>query len=85
MEEQQQKSPQQGARLCPKDCKMCSMPQQVYCSSQLSFTAFEVLSQIHSLLVDLKSQLSSMQKVDEGLASPICEGKQKERKSTQPQ
>ena len=45
----------QQARPCPKDCRLCSIAQQVCCSSMLSFQMFEVMSGVIARL-DLQSQ-----------------------------
>lgn len=43
------------ARPCPKDCRLCSMAQQICCSSMLSFQMFEVMNGVITRL-DLQSQ-----------------------------
>jgi len=47
---------QQGVRPCPQNCSLCSMPQQVFCSTRMLFE----LSREHQ---EMKHQLSEMAKV----------------------
>lgn len=69
---------QQQGRPCPKDCRRCSMQQQICCASMLSFQAFDVMNSImlkldsQSLrLEELEERLSSMQGGDTELTTPI--------------
>lgn len=71
-------APQQPqARPCPKDCRRCSMQQQICCASLLSFQAFEVMGSIIQRLdiqsqriADMETRLSSIQSSEEELAAP---------------
>ena len=64
-------------RPCPKDCRRCSMPQQIYCASMLSFQSFEVMDAIIQRL-DRQSQrldgfeekLAAIQSSEAELAAP---------------
>lgn len=69
---------QQQGRPCPKDCRRCSMQQQICCSSMLSFQAFDVMNGIIQRLdiqsqriTELESKLSSLQPLDTELSSPL--------------
>ena len=69
---------QQQGRPCPKDCRRCSMQQQICCASMLSFQAFDVMNSImlkldsQSLRIEeLEERLSSMQGGDTELTTPI--------------
>ena len=80
-----QPAPQQGrtdnalkARPCPKDCRKCSMAQQICCSSMMSFQMFGVMnSMIQRLdaqaqkLADFEKRLKAIQSSEAELASPL--------------
>lgn len=67
----------QQARPCPKDCRRCSMAQQICCSSMMSFQMFEVMNSVITRL-DLQSQriyeleqrLTAIQSAEAELAAP---------------
>jgi len=67
----------QQARPCPKDCRRCSMAQQICCSSMMSFQMFEVMNNVITRL-DLQSQriyeleqrLTAIQSAEAELAAP---------------
>ena len=69
---------QQQSRPCPKDCRKCSMQQQVCCASMLSFQAFEVMSSIirridrqqHTIDV-LTERINAIQNTEAELSSPV--------------
>jgi len=69
---------QQQSRPCPKDCRKCSMQQQVCCASMLSFQAFEVMSSIirridrqqHTIDV-LTERINAIQNSEAELSSPV--------------
>ena len=69
---------QQQSRPCPKDCRKCSMQQQVCCASMLSFQAFEVMSSIirridrqqHAIDV-LTERINAIQSSEAELSSPV--------------
>ena len=65
------------ARPCPKDCRRCSMQQQICCASLLSFQAFEVMNGIIQRLdiqsqriADMEAKLSSIQNNEAELTAP---------------
>lgn len=68
----------QQSRPCPKDCRKCSMQQQVCCASMLSFQAFEVMSSIirridrqqHTIDV-LTERINAIQSTEAELSSPV--------------
>ena len=69
--------PQQG-RPCPKDCRRCSMQQQICCASMLSFQAFEVMNGMIQRLdiqsqriADLEAKLAAIQNSEAELSSPL--------------
>lgn len=69
---------QAQARPCPKDCRRCSMQQQICCASMLSFQAFDVMNGIIQRLdiqsqriTELESCIADMQPADVELSSPI--------------
>lgn len=69
---------QQQSRPCPKDCRKCSMQQQVCCASMLSFQSFEVMSSIirridhqqHTIDV-LTERINAIQNTEAELSSPV--------------
>lgn len=69
---------QQQSRPCPKDCRKCSMQQQVCCASMLSFQSFEVMSSIirridrqqHAIDV-LTERINAIQNTEAELSSPV--------------
>lgn len=65
-------------RPCPKDCRRCSMQQQVCCASMLSFQSFEVMNGIIQRLdiqsqriTDMEARLSAIQSGEGELSSPF--------------
>lgn len=74
----QHQEPAVQARPCPKDCRRCSMQQQVCCASMLSFRSFDVMNSIllkldtQSLRIsELEERLKNMQGGDTELSAPI--------------
>ena len=70
--------PSQQGRPCPKDCRRCSMQQQICCSSMLSFQSFEVMNSIIQRLdiqsqriAELETKLAAIQNTDAELSSPL--------------
>ena len=68
-------SPQ--GRPCPKDCRLCTMAQQICCASLLTFQSFEVMYSIIQRLdilsqriTELESHLSAIQPSGTELSSP---------------
>lgn len=73
---QQQKVPQ--ARPCPKDCRKCTMAQQICCSSIMSFQMFEVMNGVIQRLdiqsqriTELEQRIAAIQSSEGELASPL--------------
>ena len=73
---QQQKVPQ--ARPCPKDCRKCTMAQQICCSSIMSFQMFEVMNGViqrldiqSQRLSELETKLAALQSGEAELMSPV--------------
>ena len=65
-------------RPCPKDCRRCSMQQQICCASMLSFQAFEVMNGMIQRLdiqsqriADLEAKLAAIQNTEAELSSPL--------------
>lgn len=68
----------QHGRPCPKDCRRCSMAQQICCSSMLSFQMYDVMNSIITRLdlqsqriFDLEKQLSDIQSSETELSAPL--------------
>lgn len=68
---------EENVRECPKDCRRCEMQQQIYCSVQMNFNMFEVLSNMMSRIADIEQKLVVK---SEELAVPIKSVKRKEPK-----
>ena len=73
-----QKQQQSQGRPCPKDCRRCTMYQQICCASMLSFQSFEVMDAIIKRLDDgarrmeaLEEKLSRMNAPEGELTSPL--------------
>jgi len=37
-------------KVCPRDCKLCTMPQQAYCASQMSLSTMDMVKAISDRL-----------------------------------
>ena len=66
------------ARPCPKDCRRCTMQQQICCSSMLSFQSFEVMNGIIQRLdiqsqriTELEAKIAAIQSSEAELSSPL--------------
>ena len=66
------------ARPCPKDCRKCSMAQQICCSSMMSFQMFGVMNNViqrldaqAQKLADFEKRLKAIQSSEAELASPL--------------
>lgn len=57
-------------RICPKDCRKCPMQQQMFCSAQLSFNAFEVMNGIIMRLDEIESSVRCLNAQKGDLAFP---------------
>ena len=60
---------EENTRSCPKDCRMCNMQQQMFCSAQMSFNMFEVMSNVITKLDELANTVKCL-KPSEELATP---------------
>lgn len=67
---------QQG-RPCPKDCRKCTMAQQICCSAKMTFDSYGVMAQIIQRLdiqsqriADLEQRLNAIQSAEAEFASP---------------
>ena len=56
---------EQKARVCPKDCRRCTFHQQVFCASQMSFNAFEVMNEILKRIDELGAKVQKLQGSEE--------------------
>lgn len=68
---------QQG-RPCPKDCRKCSMQQQICCASLLSFQMFEVMNGViqridlqSQRIAELETRIAAIQSSEAELSSPL--------------
>jgi hypothetical protein len=53
-------------RACPKDCRQCSMQQQIYCSTHLTFNLYEVMSKMSERLDVIEDSIVAMQQESDG-------------------
>ena len=67
-------------RPCPHDCRQCSIQQQVYCTAQMTYNAFEQMNkmqeQLDSMahhLADLGKKVDAIQSSEAELAIPMSE------------
>lgn len=58
------------ARECPKDCRRCSMPQQIYCTTSLMFNSYEVMGKVLERLQHIEENLRVMQGAGSDLVNP---------------
>ena len=65
-------------RVCPKDCKLCTLTQQVYCGAQLSFNSYTIFERIITTMAAMadevkrmKEDISSLKGEGTSLANPI--------------
>jgi hypothetical protein len=70
-------APQQQLRPCPKDCRKCSMAQQMCCSAMLSFQMYDVMNSViqridlqSQRIADLETRLQSIQSTEAELSAP---------------
>lgn len=63
----------QQARPCPKNCQMCSMAQQLYCATNLSFTSYEVMSKIVERLNVIEASINEMKMSGNEFINPITQ------------
>ena len=65
-------------RPCPKDCRRCSMAQQICCSSMMTFQMFGVMNAMmekidaqSKVIADLSGRIAALQMTDTDLTSPM--------------
>ena len=65
-------------RPCPKDCRRCSMAQQICCASMLSFQMYDVLNIViqrldaqQQTIAELSDRLSAIQSSESELSAPL--------------
>lgn len=62
---------EERARACPKDCRQCSMPQQIYCTTSLMFNSYEMMGKMVERLEAIENKVNVMQGAKE-LVTPNC-------------
>lgn len=70
--EGQNNIPQQP-RACPKNCRQCSMAQQIFCATSLTFGSYEVMSKVMERLERIEARISTLQGAETELISPVTE------------
>lgn len=67
----------QETRLCPKDCRKCTLQQHAFCSAQMAYNALGTMSTIAGMIdqlskevLQLKSQVDALQQSEGSLLSP---------------
>ena len=65
-------------RPCPKDCRRCSMAQQICCASMLSFQMYDVMNIViqrldaqQQTIAELSGSLSAIQSSEAELSAPL--------------
>ena len=65
-------------RPCPKDCRRCSMAQQICCASMLSFQMYDVMNIViqrldaqQQTVAELSDRLSAIQSSEAVLSAPL--------------
>lgn len=61
-----------ATRACPKDCRQCNMAQQLYCSTNLTFRSFEVMSKMLERLEQLEVRINDFRGSSEELVNPVA-------------
>lgn len=80
-QEPQAAGSQMQTRPCPKDCRKCSMAQQICCSSILSFRMYDVMNNMiqrleaqTAVIADMAGRLAALQSEAELAAPQPVEG-----------
>ena len=60
-----------ATRACPKDCRQCNMAQQLYCSTNLTFRSFEVMSKMLERLEQLEVRINDFRGSSDDLVNPV--------------
>ena len=65
-------------RPCPKDCRRCSMAQQICCASMLSFQMYDVMNIViqrldtqQQAIAELSDRLNAIQSSEAELSAPL--------------
>lgn len=70
MAEENNNIPQQP-RACPRDCRLCSQGQQLYCSTHMVFMLHESVKKLNDRLDVIEDSILSMQhEQDDELITP---------------
>lgn len=64
-------------RACPKDCRKCSISQQVYCTTSLAFNTYELLSKLVGKVDILEEKVNAIQGSEDDLVAPVIHDKPK--------
>lgn len=59
-------------RACPKDCRQCNMAQQLYCSTNLTFSSFEIMSKMLERLEHIEAKVKAIQGSSDELVDPVA-------------
>ena len=58
-------------RVCPKNCRLCSMGQQIFCATNLTFNSYEVMSKLWQKMNDLERKIDAIQNAESEFLSPV--------------
>ena len=72
MAENNENIPQQP-RACPKNCRQCSMAQQIFCATSLTFGSYEVMSKMMERLERIETKIITLQGTGTELISPVTQ------------
>ena len=59
-------------RACPMDCRRCGMAQQLYCSTNLTFNSFGIMSKILERLDCIEARINDLQTSSDDLVNPVA-------------
>lgn len=59
-------------RECPRDCKKCTMPQQVYCAAQIALSTMNMVQSLSEKFDAIVGQVNGIQK-QVGMIAPIAQ------------
>ena len=73
-------TPTPQPRPCPHDCRKCSMQQQIFCTAQMTYNAFEQMNKMQEQMqamqnhvADLNKKVDAIQSSEAELAIPMSE------------
>ena len=73
-------TPTPQPRPCPHDCRKCTMQQQIYCTAQMTFNAFEQMNKMQEQmqamegkLTELDQKVNAIQSSEAELAIPMSD------------